>query len=94
MVNQPECDIDVVAEASEHKASRCKNVRVVRTDQKGPPSKIDAGAAVRFRVFGRATYGQQKMTMGRQGESWAVTRIALNRFLKQVECLKDTPLVV
>jgi hypothetical protein len=32
MVNQPECDIDVLTEASEDKGSGCEDVRVVRTD--------------------------------------------------------------
>ena len=32
--------------------------------------------------------------MGRQGESRAVMRIAFNRLVKQVECVKDALLVV
>ena len=54
MVNQPQCDIDVLAETSEDKGSGCEDIRVVGTDQKGPPSKIDTGASFRFWVFGRA----------------------------------------
>ena len=87
-VDQPERDVDVLAEISEDEGRECEDVRVVRivsTAAKCPSSEIDTGVPGGFRVFGPAVDLDPLTTMGRQGESRAVMRVALYRLPEQVE---------
>jgi hypothetical protein len=81
MVDQPDRDIDVLAEISEHKGDECEDVR-----SSGPTG---VGAPGRFRVFRPASQLEPLMTKSRQGESRAVLRIALYRLPEQVKRPKD-----
>jgi len=84
-VDQPDRDIDVLAEVSEDEGSECEDVRVLRAASKCPPSKADTGVPRRFRVFGPAAHLEPFVTKGRQGESRAVMRIPFYRLPEQVE---------
>jgi hypothetical protein len=85
MVHQPDRDIDVLAEVAEDEGSGQQDLRFVRVDSKCPPSKIDTGVSGRFRVFAPTHHLEPEVTMGRQGESRAIMRIALYRSLEEVE---------
>jgi hypothetical protein len=100
MVHQPDRDIDVLAEVAEDEGSGQQDLRFVRVDSKCPPSKIDTGVSGRFRVFAPTHHLEPEVTMGRQGESRAIMRIALYRcprrssartlrfFSKEPQCAK------
>ena len=69
MIDQPDRDIDVLAEISEHKGDECEDIRVIRADPQCLSSKVDTAAPSRFRVFGPASLLEPLVTMSRQSES-------------------------
>jgi hypothetical protein len=85
MVDQPDGDIDVLAEISEHIGDECEDVRVVTADPQCLSSKVDTGAPGRFWVFGPASQLEPLVTMRCQGKSRPVFRIAFYRLPEQVE---------
>ena len=84
-VDQAERDINVLAEISEDKGCECENVGVFGGAAERPSGKIDTGAPRHFWVIDPAVDFESQMTMGRQGESRSVMRVAFYRFREQTE---------
>jgi hypothetical protein len=83
MVDQPDRDIDVLAELSEDEGSEGEDVRVVRAGPKCLSGKIDTRVPGRLQIIGPASRLEPLVTMGRQGKSRAILRIAFYRLLEQ-----------
>ena len=68
-VDQPERDVDVLAEISEDKGSEREDIGVVGAASKRPSSEIDTDATDPFRVFGPAVDLDPLVTMGRKARA-------------------------
>ena len=51
-VDQPNCDVDILAEVSESECSKCEDIRLIKADSQCLSSKIDTGVPDSVQVFG------------------------------------------
>ena len=75
-VDQPERDVDVLAEISEDKGSECEDMGRRGRFEAPVESEIDTDATGPLRIRSAAADLEPLVTMSRQGESRAVIRIA------------------
>ena len=89
-VDQPNGDINVLAEKPEHERGAGKDIRIIRSDLECPPSETNALATAGLSVVRPAVCVEQVMTVGCQGEGWTIMRITANGLAEQVERLNNT----
>src|SRR5580704_9689989 len=92
-IDQPDRNIDVLAEVSKNEGTECEDISILGIDSKRSSSEINTGMSRRFWIFGPAVHLKRLVTMSRQGKSGTVVRIAFDCLLEQVERLNDAVLL-